>query len=144
MSKADQTYSPFRGESGQITMRIDPKVKYLSELAAKESGYSLAMFVELSLRRTLESGGVNDEPTPGPEPKPKHQAPLLNEGYWDDDPVNRFYLVATGMPSALTPRARKLWDRICREASRKGPFNLNDARKLLAKYFKDTEGKKSK
>ena len=144
MSKADQRYNPFQGESGQITIQIDPKVKYLSELNAKEGGHSLAMFIELCLRQVLVNGGLDEEPTPGTVPRTRYEAPMHNEGFWDDDPIERFLTLATCRPSALTPRARKLWDETCDEASKNGSFNNTAVKKVLTKRLKELERKSSK
>jgi hypothetical protein len=98
-----------RQRSETLNMRIDPKLKYLAELGAREQQRSLSSFIERAIRRALTPTVMNeDEPTAGVEStKP---APVLwNEGFWDVDEADRFFLLATCRHDLLTIPEQRLW-----------------------------------
>lgn len=69
-----------------LSTRIDPKLKYLTELQAREQGMSLSRFVESLLRDRLSNGSPH----------------LENEGLWDESAATRLYLLATARADLLT------------------------------------------
>ena len=69
-----------------LSTRINPKLKYLAELQAREEGVSLSRLVETLLRERLS----NDSPH------------LANEGLWDERAAGRLYLLKSAKPELLS------------------------------------------
>ena len=104
--KADQG----RSRSDTLNMRIDPKVKYLAELAARETQRTLSGFIEWAIKRALTVEAMaEDEPTPGEAFIIKQAPPLYNEGFWDVDESDRFFKLASFRPDLLTIEEQRMW-----------------------------------
>ena len=84
------------------TVRLDPKLKYLAELAARKQRRTLSSFIEWAIEDTLgrvELGdGVDGVTVLG-------QAPFL----WDVDEADRFAKLALRFPELLTHDEQVLW-----------------------------------
>ena len=100
--------------SETLTFRLDAKLKFLSELAARSQGRKLSNFVESALREALGSVIVEDEreATHGNEPdyspvRGRTLADIADTLYSTDDAV-RFYNVATMVPWLATEGEAKL------------------------------------
>jgi hypothetical protein len=82
---------PKKKTSETLNMRIDPKLKFLAELAARESQRTLSGFIEWAIKRALTPGAMQeDEPNVSEQPKP-----LWMEGLWDVDEADRFFKLAS-------------------------------------------------
>ncbi len=85
-----------------LTMRIDPKMKYLAGLAASIARLSLSSFIERALdekiqRAELWEGGV---------------ATKLSDVFpelWADHEADRFVLLADRLPGLLSEEQQVLW-----------------------------------
>jgi hypothetical protein len=69
-----------------LSTRIDPKLKYLAELQAREQGVSLSRLVETLLREGLSNGSPH----------------LANEGLWDESAAGRLFHLKNAKPELLT------------------------------------------
>ncbi len=99
-----------RSRSDTLNMRIEPKVKYLAELAARETQRTLSGFIEWAIKRALTVEAMaEDEPTPGTAFIVKQAAPLYNEGFWDVDESDRFFKLASFRPDLLIISEQRLW-----------------------------------
>jgi hypothetical protein len=96
--------------SGMLNMRIEPKLKYLAELAAREENMTLSFFVTRAIQMALEAGqssnDANSEESPF-EPISRNQ--LRSEGFWDIDEADRFFKLATFRHDLLTDAEKRLW-----------------------------------
>jgi hypothetical protein len=121
--------------SETVTVRLDPKLFYLAGLAAKEQQRTLSNFIEWAVRHALTAEVMlEDEPTPGTEPTFKKPAPLWNEGLWDVDEADRFFLLGS-RPDLMSDSELTLWKLLTEKLSRKnGKFNLQQFRELWDEF----------
>lgn len=88
-----------------VTVRLDPKLRYIAELAARKQRRTLSSFVEWALERSLDSvSAVDGRETFWAE------ADYL----WDVDESDRFVKLAMRHPELLTHDEQILW-KIVRE-----------------------------
>ena len=100
--------------SETVSVRLDPKIAYLAELAARYQQRTLSSFIEWCVRQTLKQGNVNDEPSYSYDVPLKQ--PLWCEGLWDVDEADRFFLLASAHPDWLTSDEQCLWKLISESA----------------------------
>src|SRR6185437_10803128 len=80
--------------SGTLTMRVHPKLLFLSSVAARYQGRRLASFIENALTEALSPARVlKDEPCVS-EPTEQVEPILWSEGLWDDNEATRIFRVA--------------------------------------------------
>ena len=82
-----------------FAMRLDPKLKYLAEIAARKQRRSLANFIEWSLEQALgEVKLVKSEELNG-----QYNRSVLDEAnkLWDLEPSDRFIKLAENYPDLL-------------------------------------------
>lgn len=111
-----------RKRSETLFMKIDPKLKYLAEIAARDEDRSLSGFVDRALRLALETKGQRDnadlnvsEPVAPPAPQP-----LWLEGIWDEDEATRFFKVAASRYDLLSVGEQLLWKLLTDKLSENG------------------------
>ena len=93
-----------------FAMRLDPKLKYLAEIAARKQRRSLANFIEWALDEALgkvklvESGDFNGQ----------HDRSVLDESsrLWDLEPSDRLIKLAESYPDLLTYEEQLIWKAI--------------------------------
>ena len=83
--------------AGMLNMRIEPKVKYLAEIAAIDEQRTLSSFVERAIRQALRTKAQNEE-----EDETAPQLPMWGEGFFDEDEATRFFLLASGRHDLLS------------------------------------------
>jgi len=122
--------------SETVTVRLDPKIRYLAELAAREQQRTLSNFIEWAVRHALTSAVMaEDEPTPGTEPIFNRPAPLWMEGLWDADEADRFLLLGASRPDLMTTEQQTLWKLLSEKLTRKnGKFNRTQFRELWDEF----------
>jgi hypothetical protein len=113
--------------SAMLNMRIDPKLKYLSELAAREEEVTLSLFVthaiELALQTKAQRDSEDDETETVRSPfEPIPSKLLFNEGFWDEAEADRFFKLAAFRHDLLTDAEKKLWElfQLCEPDGGKG------------------------
>lgn len=84
-------------------VRLDPKLKYLAELAARKQRRTLSSFVEWAIEHSLGSVVLVDEGVR--TVSLREQADLL----WDVDEADRFAKLALTFPELLTYEEQILW-----------------------------------
>lgn len=88
-----------------VTVRLDPRLRYLAELAARKQRRTLSSFIEWviedSLNRVIVSQYNDDE----------HFCTIANEAdqLWDVDEADRFALLAFAHQELLTHEEQVLW-----------------------------------
>jgi len=93
--------------SETVTVRLDPKLRYLAELAAKKQRRTLSSFIEWAIEDALgrvtiyEGTGYNDD----------HDRSVGQEAaqLWDVDDADRFAKLAVRYPDLLTHEEQVLW-----------------------------------
>lgn len=93
-----------------FAMRLDPKLKYLAEIAARKQRRSLANFIEWSLEQSLkevlllESVDFNGE----------YNKSVFDEAnkLWDLEPSDRFIKLAENYPDLLNYEEQLIWKAI--------------------------------
>ncbi|MBK9027684.1 MAG: hypothetical protein IPN98_07475 [Propionivibrio sp.] len=93
-----------------FALRLDPKLKYLAEIAARKQRRSLANFVEWSLDEALanvklgETGDFNG----------KYERSVRDEAHklWDLEPSDRLIKLAENYPDLLTYEEQLIWKAI--------------------------------
>ena len=111
MQKIDKGTGAKSSRSETVGIRLEPKLRYLAELAAREQQRTLSSFIAWAVKKALQ-GELLDEPNYGPDPRPKAPLPLRFEGFWDEEPSERFFLLATGRHDLLTDVEANLWKQI--------------------------------
>jgi predicted transcriptional regulator len=97
-----------RGKRSEtVTVRLDPKLRYLAELAAAKHRRTLSSFIEWAIEDSLHrvklregTGYNNDEGTTISEEA---------ESLWDVDDADRFAKLAFKYPELLTHEEQKRW-----------------------------------
>ncbi|MDR3415269.1 MAG: hypothetical protein P4L83_03700 [Nevskia sp.] len=86
-------------------LRLDPKLKYLAELAARKQRRSLANFLEWSLEHALKEVPLRE----AVEGQPARS--VVDEGakLWDLDPPLRLVKLAKNYPDLLTYEEQIIW-----------------------------------
>lgn len=106
--------------SETVTVRLDPKLRYLAELAARLHRRTLSSYVEWSIEASLSNNVLTTDPH---GPSIKDEA----ENLWDVDEADRFAKLALRYPHLLTHEEQVLW-KFIREAyplwGDGSPFNL--------------------
>jgi hypothetical protein len=88
--------------SETVTVRLDPKLRYLAELAARKQRRTLSSFIEWVIEESLNS--INLENAEGSRNIASQSAEL-----WDVDEPDRFAKLAIRYPEMLTHDEQVLW-----------------------------------
>ena len=107
---ADKTRKSGGGKlarSETVTVRLDPKLRYLAELAARKQRRTVSSFIEWAIEDALKririSESKNNERT-------IHDVALT---LWDVDDADRFASLALHFPELMTHYEQVLWKLIC-------------------------------
>lgn len=93
--------------SETITVRLDPKLRYLAELAARAQRRTLSSYIEWSIQISLKQVKIVSYAN--------YDVPIsdVEESLWDVDESDRFVKLALHYPSLLTHEEQVLWKLIC-------------------------------
>lgn len=94
--------------SETVTVRLDPKLRYLTELAARKHRRTLSSYMEWRIRESLESEDVRPVNTPAPASAPETIGTEA-EYLWDVDEADRFAKLALRYPHLLTHEEQVRW-----------------------------------
>jgi hypothetical protein len=89
--------------SETVTVRLDPKLRYVAELAARKQRRTLSSFVEWAIEESLKNVHLDDGG--------KHSESIasLTAELWDVDEPDRFAKLAIRYPGMLTHDEQVLW-----------------------------------
>ena len=90
-----------------VTVRLDPKTRYLAELAARKQRRTLSSFIEWAIEENLRSIGLSEEY--GEENYPSRSLASEATVLWDVDEADRFAKLALRYPHMLTHDEQVLW-----------------------------------
>lgn len=115
-----------------LNMRIDPKLRYLADLAARATGVNLTEYIEAAIRQSFAKVSLDQIPLPEMDEEPnylglspaerrerfrKRAATVTNplseigERLWSEHPFARIQLlVVAGFDHLLTADEQRLWD----------------------------------
>jgi hypothetical protein len=93
------------GRSETVTVRLDPKLNYLCELAARSQRRTKSSLIEAALVGALNSIPVD----PRPSDQPPQSIAQLAEILWDVDEVSRFQRLAHSAPHLMTFEEQQIW-----------------------------------
>lgn len=91
-----------------VTVRLDPKLKFGAEMAARKQRRTLSSFIEWAVEEALSQVTVKSR-----ECEAWSAADLMNE-VWDTDEPDRFVNLAQRFPDLLTHEEQIMW-KIIRE-----------------------------
>lgn len=103
-----RTPRPSKGAGGAktarsetVTVRLDPKIRYLAELAGRKQRRTLSSFIEWAIENALTNVIINEH----------HNLTVSqdSENLWDVDEPDRFVRLALEYPSLLTYEEQKRW-----------------------------------
>ncbi len=96
--------------SETVTVRLDPKLRYLTELAARIQRRTVSSYIEWAVEESLsnvylrhEDGGSRDDY------RPALSIESMADGLWDVDESDRLIKLATQFPELLTHEEQVLW-----------------------------------
>ena len=99
--------------SETVTVRLDPKLRYLAELAARKQRRTLSSYIEWAIEKSL-SEVVLQTVYSGEDLEDEERTTLADEAgtLWDVDPAERLGRLAMTHPSLLTHEEQVLWKHI--------------------------------
>jgi hypothetical protein len=90
--------------SETVTVRLDPKLRYLAELAARKQRRTLSSFIEWAIEENLKTIHLESEERNGAVSIASQASDL-----WDVDEPDRFAKLAIRYPQMLTHDEQVLW-----------------------------------
>lgn len=94
--------------SETVTVRLDPKLRYLAELAARIHRRTLSSYIEWAIKDALDGEDVRPAWLRGSELS-DHTIGREAEYLWDVDDADRFAKLALRYPYLLTHEEQVLW-----------------------------------
>ncbi len=88
--------------SETVTVRLDPKLKYLAELAARKQRRTLSSYIEWVIEESLKDIYIKQEGVDA------CLGEWANE-LWDVDEADRFCLLALNFPDLMTHEEQVMW-----------------------------------
>ena len=96
--------------SETVTIRLDPKMRYLAELASRVHRRTLSSYIELAIEASLAKVHLS----------PTGSGTTLNDvadALWDIDEPDRFVNLAASYPNLFTHEEQRLWKLIRADGS---------------------------
>jgi hypothetical protein len=91
-----------------VTVRLDPKLRYLAELAARLHRRTLSSYIEWAIKASLDTEAVRPTSLPGLHDS-DHTIGNEAEYLWDVDDADRFAKLALRYPHLLTHEEQVRW-----------------------------------
>jgi hypothetical protein len=85
-----------------VSVAMDEKLHYVCTLAGRDQGKSLSGVLEYMIRKSLVSGSFDEGDDSVNMGNALEPAIMYFEGYWEADPADRLYALATRNPALLT------------------------------------------
>lgn len=133
-----------------ITVRLDPRLRYFVELAARKQRRTISSFIENVAEDSLKSIFLD-----GPASEQDGHLCLNDESptLWDPEPADRFILLCINRPELLTFQEQVIWKKILetpkflkRELNSRDPADSIDDFdvKVIRKSWADLTGTEDK
>jgi len=120
--------------SETVTVRLDPKLRYLAELAARKHRRTLSSYIEWAIEESLGKVVLADEGEQCKQTVLKESSTL-----WDVDEADRFAKLALNYPDLLTHEEQVLW-KIILEVDRFWDGTQRSEKTLDFKYLRSLWG----
>ena len=105
-SASTKTREPLQSKTKVVGVRLDPRLRYLTELAARKQRRSISSFIEWAIEESLGNVLLREESEyEGDPPTVADEASAL----WDVDDADRFAKLALKYPDLLTHEEQVLW-----------------------------------
>ena len=101
--------------SETVTVRLDPKLRYLAELAARKQRRTVSSFIEWAVEQSMKDVILKlTFSFDGPDDEEAVKTTLESQAndLWDVDPAERFARLAIALPEMLTHDEQLLWKHI--------------------------------
>lgn len=110
MTERKRKPKPTGSRTEVFAMRLDPKLKYLAEVAARKQRRSLANFIEWSLEQALGAVKLVE----GDDFNGQYNRTVLDEAskLWDLEPSDRLIKLAENYPELLSYEEQLIWKAI--------------------------------
>ncbi len=120
--------------SKTMTVRLDPRLRYLAELAARKQHQTLSSYIEWAIQQSLRQVELGDSPA----------SCVAYEGgfLWSDDDLQRFAQLASRYPNLLNHEEQARW-RLIRDTPavwKDGELNLELLRGNWEKFVAVARG----
>lgn len=112
-----------------VGVRLDARLRYLAELAAREQQRTLSNFIEWAIRQALTPAIMDPEPRPGPHYGFTPPPPLWNESLWSPDEAERFINLALFKRELMTLEELADWKTIEVGTMKDGKYDRAQLRK---------------
>lgn len=107
--------------SETVTVRLDPKLRYLAELAARKQRRTVSSFIEWAIEDALKRVSISEDQN---SERTIHDEALT---LWDVDDADRFAKLALNFPELLTHDEQVLWKLVKGNGSLwQGRYNSQD------------------
>jgi len=93
--------------SETVTVRLDPKLRYLAELAARKQRRTVSSYIEWAIEESLNRVLIDEDKTFGGQNDKSIADEAAN--LWDVDDPDRFAKLAIRYPDMLTHEEQTLW-----------------------------------
>lgn len=102
--------------SETVTVRLDPKLRYLAELAARKQRRTVSSFIEWAVEEALCQVNLREESGDSADDYSRAlSVGAMADGLWNVDEADRFIKLVTQFPELLTHDEQVLWKRINEE-----------------------------
>ena len=93
-----------------VTVRLDPKLRFAAELAARKQRRTVSSFIEWAIEDALGRYAIHEEIGHNAEPVTTMEAA---HQIWDVDEMDRFVNLTFTYPELLTHDEQMLWKLVC-------------------------------
>jgi hypothetical protein len=100
--------APKAGKSEIVTIRLEPKLRYLAEIAARKHRRSLSSYIEWAIDQSLSATVLDDRVEDDFSVKSVSLADVAKY-LWDVDEPDRFVKLALRYPELLTHEEQIIW-----------------------------------
>lgn len=90
--------------SETVTVRLDPKLRYLAELAARKHRRTLSSYIEWAIEESLQTVALAKNGVATETP-----IAFMANDLWDVDEADRFAKLALNCPELLTHEEQVIW-----------------------------------
>jgi hypothetical protein len=95
--------------SETVTVRLDPKLRYLAEIASRAQRRTLSSYIESALMDSIEGESIRPSWLKSSTQVSDHTIGSESAYLWDVDEADRFSRLAVRYPSLLTHDEQVLW-----------------------------------
>lgn len=119
--------------SETVTIRLDPKMKYLAEIAARKQRRTLSSFIERAVERSFEGVTLLDYRLEN-SPNMREDKTLvgLSHSLWSPDESERLLRLAILCPELLSEAEEEIWNCVIRSGFLKEAYKKKNHSPYLA------------